>query len=104
MKKLFWLLFVCISFPAWGGSDIPNSSVNFVYQLDTSETEFEFSATKQNGCGSKLYRVKSPNAAVANRKFSLVLTAFTTGSNLAFHDKEICEGIRSIVSWVRLTK
>jgi len=88
----------------YAAKDITASGVNYIYQLDSDPTTFEFSASVAHSCGSNLYRVKSPNEAVANRKFSLVLTAFTTNGKLTFHDTEQCEGSRSVVAWVRLIK
>ncbi|MDP2572466.1 hypothetical protein Q8W40_09765 [Vibrio penaeicida] len=97
-------LLLSVSGFSFAAKDIHKSNVNYVYQLDSDATVFEFNSSVRNGCGSNLYRVKSPNEAVANRKFSLVLTAFTTNGNLAFHDREVCEGNRSVVAWVRLTR
>ena len=103
--KLFCSVVVCLIFslPVNAAKNVNNSSVNYVYQQDTSPTDFEFQSNVAHSCGSSLYRVKSNDTEVANRKFSIVLTAFTTGKNLAFHDSEVCEGNRSIVSWVRIT-
>jgi hypothetical protein len=86
------------------GTDKGPAQVNYIYQLDSDATVFEMSLSIAHGCGSSLYRVKSPNADVANRKFSLALTAFTAGYKLRFHDTLVCEGNRSVVSWVRLVK
>lgn len=93
-----------MSSAVFAAKDVPTSKVNYVYQLDTEATIFEFNSSVQNSCGSYSYRVKSSNEAVANRKFSLVLTAFTTKGNLAFHDSQVCEGTRSVVAWVRLIR
>jgi len=99
---IFLSLFIC--FPSFAGRDVRNTTVSYVYQLDSAETVFEFSSSIANSCGSSIYRVKSPNVHVANRKFALVLTAFSTQGNLWFHDREICEGNRSVASWVRLVR
>ena len=98
---LFGLLFIASH--AYSAKDVNNSTINYVYQQDTGPTDFEFQANVAHGCGSSLYRVKSDDEAVASRKFSMVLAAFTTGKNLAFHDTEVCEGNLSIVNWVRIT-
>ena len=92
-----------LSLPAAEARQVDVSSVNYVYQLDSDATVFEFNSTVPHACGSSLYQVHSPNEAVANRKFSLVLAAFTTKSNLVFHDTETCVGNRSVVGWVRIT-
>ncbi|ALO43044.1 hypothetical protein [Pseudoalteromonas phenolica] len=103
-KAIIALVLVATSNFTFAAKNVSSSAINDVYQLDSDATVFEFSSSISHGCGSNLYRVKSPSEAVANRKFSLVLTAFTTNGKLAFHDKEICEGNRSVVSWVRLIK
>ena len=105
LKNLGKGLILLIASPlAFAGQDVLDTSVNYVYQLDSESTIFEFNSSVANKCGSHLYRVKSPNVEVANRKFALVLTAFTADKKLAFHDTELCEGNRSVVAWVRLTK
>ena len=104
MKKSLLCILLLISSPLWAGKDVGKSKVSYIYQLDTDSTVFEFNSTVRHECGSTLYRVKSPTEAVADRKFALVLTAFTTDNNLAFHDTGVCEGIRSVVSWIRITK
>lgn len=103
-KIMITLIIASLSNAAFAAKDIHKSTVNYVYQLNSDATVFEFSSSVIHNCGSNLYRVKSPNEAVANRKFALVLTAFTTNGNLAFHNTEICEGSRSVVAWVRLIK
>ena len=103
MKKLIIAAFIATaSFNTMAGKDIATSSVNYVYQPDLAPTEFEFNASVANSCGSSLYRVKSNEVETANRKFAIVLAAFASGKSLAFHDKEQCEGSRSLVSWVRI--
>ncbi|MGR5378750.1 hypothetical protein [Vibrio harveyi] len=104
MNKYIILFLLIFTASATAGKDVLESKIDYIYQLDSDSTVFEFKSTIKNQCGSNLYRVKSPNEAVANRKFSLVLAAFTTDKNLAFHDTESCEGLRSIVAWVRITK
>ncbi len=102
MKMLVSLFLMCISVNVVAGRDVPSSTIHYVYQLDSDPTVFEFNSTVINDCGSSLYRVKSPTESVANRKFSLVLSAFLAGKKLAFHDTGLCEGDRSVVAWVRL--
>jgi len=77
--------------------------INYVYQQDLAPTEFEFSLSRQHDCGSGIYRVVSNNEAVANRKFSLVLAAFTSGKKISFHDIGECFENRTLVSWIRIT-
>lgn len=86
----------------FAGTDVAGKTVNYVYQPDLAPTEFEFEAARTNSCGSRLYRVQSSNEAIANRKFSMVLAAFTSGKKIAFHDKEVCVNGRSLVAWVRI--
>lgn len=106
MKKIKFVLAICLlqaSSLALAGKDVSGASVSYVYQWDSEGTVFEFEASVPHSCGSSLYRVTSPNETVANRKFSLVLSAFMADKKIAFHDKEQCEGTRSIVTWVRIT-
>lgn len=86
----------------FAGKDVLNTKIINVYQLDSDATVFEFRANIENSCGGVYWRVESPNESVADRKFSMILTAYSTGGNVSFYDKERCEGNRSIVSWVRL--
>jgi len=97
--------------------DIGDEQVGIVYQSDLSATEFEFLLPSSsnnkytctgnageitgNGTG-KVFRVKSPNVEVANRKFSMMLTALTTKTKIRFRTTGICESGRMIVSWIQL--
>lgn len=103
MKKL--LLGAAVTFSVtsvFAGTDVSGQTVNYVYQPDIATTEFEFEASRANSCGSNLYRVQSSNEAIANRKFSMVLAAFTSGKKISFHDKGECVNGRSLVAWVRI--
>lgn len=103
MKKLLLTAaLVFISSSTLAGTDVDGQTVSFVYQPDLAPTEFEFEASRPNSCGSRLYRVQSNNETIANRKFSIVLAAFTSGKKIAFYDKEECIGGRSLVAWVRI--
>lgn len=102
MRCLMGLVIFLVSSHVFAGRDVRSSVVNYIYQLDSEATVFEFNASTTHRCGSSIYRVKSPSVAVANRKFSMVFGAFIANKRLAFHDKEICEGNRSLVSWVRI--
>ncbi|MFL0803299.1 MAG: hypothetical protein K6L81_06250 [Agarilytica sp.] len=104
MKKAFFgMVLMAVSISAYSGKDVSGTTVGYVYQPDLSPTEFEFEANRSHSCGSSLYRVQSNDEATANRKFSMVLAAFTADKKLSFHDKEICSGSRSLVSWIRIT-
>jgi len=81
--------------------DVAPQTIVTVYQLDTP-AHFDFEVNRDNGCGSNLYRVVSPNEYVAGRKLSLVLTAFTAGKKIAFHSLGTCTGNRVKVTWVRM--
>jgi hypothetical protein len=96
MKFIISALLILVSSTSFAAKDVHTSQIEYIYQLDSSPTEFEFSISTANLCGSNLYRVKSPNEAVANRKFAIAL--------LAFHDTEECKYNRSVVKWVRITK
>ncbi|MDO6580637.1 hypothetical protein Q4491_04695 [Photobacterium sp. 2_MG-2023] len=104
MKIISSLLIAIFSVSVFAGKDISRSQVDYVYQLDSDSTVFEFNSTVPHDCGGALYRVKSPNEAIANWKFSIVLTAFTADKNLAFYNTETCEDNRAIVGWVKVTK
>lgn len=102
-RILLFTFFVFIQFELSAAEDVLNKQVSNVYQLDSDATVFEIRTDEPNSCGGVYWRVKSPNEAVANRKFSLVLTAFTTKSAISFHDTGVCESNRSVVSWIRLS-
>ena len=102
MRNIIFSILIFLTVPALAGKDVSSSMINYVYQLDSDETVFEFNSSVKHGCGSHLYRVESPSAAVANRKFALVLAAFMGGKKIAFHDRESCLGSRSSVAWIRL--
>lgn len=102
MRKIIGIFCLLFSAGAFAAIDVPATDVVYVYQLDSEPTTFEFHANVVHGCGSAIYRVKSADVAVANRKFALVLAAFLAGKKVLFHDTQGCEGSRSVVSWVRL--
>ena len=103
-RKSVLLFFIVCSLNAYAGKDVSHATVTYVYQPDLAPTEFEFSSDKPNACGSSLYRVQSNDVDTANRKFAIILAAYTAGKNIAFHDKEVCAGSRSTVTWVRITE
>jgi hypothetical protein len=62
LKKVFLsTILICVSSLAFAAKDIHSTKVNYIYQLDSDATVFEFSSSVSHGCGSNLYRVKSPN-------------------------------------------
>lgn len=98
------LLFLVLPISALSADEnVSGVSVDFVYQQDLAPTEFEFSSSRRHDCGSGIYRVVSNDETIANRKFSLVLAAFTSGKKLAFHDTGVCIENRAIISWMRIT-
>ncbi|EAQ65510.1 hypothetical protein MED121_22602 [Marinomonas sp. MED121] len=103
MKLILVFLSFFVPFTAFAAKDVAISKVEFVYQLDSDSTVFEFKSNVTHSCGGSVYKVKSPNDGVANRKFTMVLTAFVANKNLAFHDTGVCDGSRSIAAWVRIT-
>ncbi|WP_462173285.1 C-type lectin-like domain-containing protein [Pseudoalteromonas xiamenensis] len=78
--------------------------VNYVYQLDTLPTEFDFSIPESNECGSSIYRVRSSDVDITNRKFAIVMQAFEYGDFLEFTDIDECDHNRAIVSDVKVIK
>lgn len=75
------------------------SKVNYVYVLDI-ERSFDFSGDTHE-CGSNIYRTKTETEEIANRKFSLVLAAYTAGKRLTI-DTRGCDGNRMLFGWVRI--
>ncbi|WP_299006843.1 hypothetical protein [uncultured Shewanella sp.] len=100
--KLMLIAVMMMPLSLMAGTNIWWSQVDYVYQLDDPLT-FEFNSNVTHSCGSALYRVKSPNEDIANRKFAIVMAAFRDEKNLAFYDSKVCEGSRSVVQWVRIT-
>jgi|GEM_PF-1238631 len=110
MKQFIGLVFLVLgfSFQCFAGKDITRSQVEHISQLNSDPTIFEFYSSVSNQCGTNSYRVKSPNETIANRKFAIVLAAFTANKNLAFHDASfnnpaLCESGRAVVEWVRIS-
>jgi len=104
MKYFLFVVVLIVSSSASAAKDVSGRTIDYVYQPDLAPTEFDFAANLTHGCGTNIYRVRSNDEATANRKFSIILAAFTSGKKIAFHDTEVCAGNRSIVSWVRITK
>lgn len=102
MKIALGAILLAISISAHAAKDVYGTAVNFVYQLDGAATEFEFSSSTPHGCGGSTYKVISTDDVIANRKFSIVLSAFMSDKKLDFHDTEVCQGNRSVVAWVRI--
>lgn len=78
------------------------STVNFVYELGNLMS-FDFSSGSNHECGTNIYQVNGPTEESANRKFTLVLSAFMTDKKLKVNT-EGCNGNRMKVGWVRLIK
>ncbi len=102
MKYFYYLFLITISTNVFAIKNIENTTIINIQQHDSDSTQFEITSSTKNNCGSSAYIVKSPNNAVATRKFSLILTALTTNKKISFNDTEICEGDRSIVTWIKL--
>ena len=102
-KLLSILVLSFASAMAFAARDVAGASVSQVYQWDSDGIAFDFEASVPHSCGSSLYRVTSPNQVVSDRKFTLILTAFAAGKKIAFHDTGVCDGTRSLASWVRIT-
>lgn len=75
--------------------------VDYVYVLD-AEKSFDFSGGNTHECGSNLYRTITPTEEIANRKFSVVLTAFSAGKKVILNT-EGCSGNRMLFGWVRVS-
>ncbi len=107
----FFSVPVCFAetFPVW---DV-TYGVELVYQNDNNEKEFEFIAKESNGdvhqhrCNGSVYRVKSGTLALANRKFTLVTSAFMADYKLHFRETGVCssDGFgRMEISWIQLKR
>ncbi|NQZ23962.1 MAG: hypothetical protein HRT53_18190 [Colwellia sp.] len=104
MKIILSVLFILISANSFAATDVHNTKLEFVYQVDSLSTSFEFSTGDIHGCGSTVYKVESRNDVVADRMFAITLLAFEMDASFSFHDTEVCEGNRSLVKWVRIVK
>jgi len=76
------------------------SKVDYVYVLDV-ERSFDFSGGSNHECGSNLYRTTAATEDIANRKFSLLLAAFTAVKKVVINT-EGCSGNRMKFGWVRI--
>lgn len=80
------LLFCLVAQNLAAQSDVLNQKVKSVYQMDHFDGEFLFETGNSNGCDGKWFKVKSPSESIANRKFSIVLAAYTSDRTIAFYD------------------
>jgi len=105
MKHYFFIIILSFTVTSFAAEDVHGLTVDYVYQFDHSNsTVFDINIpSRPHSCGSTLYRSYSGSDAIASRKFSLVLTAFTSGKKISFHDTGVCEGSRVKVSWIRIT-
>jgi len=85
--------------------DVHGLVIESVYQPDfDNTTTFDIIVKNHtNSCGTRLYRSVSSSEAIANRKFSLVLTAFTSGKKISLYDLGECDYNRSKAGWIRIT-
>lgn len=72
--------------------DVHGQKVGYVYQYDNSDTtKFDVDIPERpHECGSTLYRSSSTSDAIANRKFTLILTAFVSDKKISFKDINFC--------------
>jgi hypothetical protein len=99
-------LIALVSIPAFSKDVTTAQSIGYVYLIEsTDNTAFDIDLPNRvNQCGSTLYRSKSNDTVIAARKFSAVLTAFTANYKIKFNDNEVCEGNRSLISWIRIVR
>lgn len=104
-KTATWvLILLALAISANAQTQLDGKTVVNVYQTDNTSdaNDFDFSIGEAHGCGGGTwYRVRSATESRANRKFSILLSAKTTGETVAFYDTGVCEGTRAIVGWVR---
>lgn len=74
--------------------------IDYVYVLDM-EKSFEFSGGSEHECGSSLYRATGTTEDIVNRKFTLLLAAYTAGKKVVINT-EGCAGNRMKFGWVRI--
>jgi len=100
------ILMVTFNSSALGaGADVQGQTVGYVYQFNSSDsTMFDVHVpTRTHECGSSLYRSTSTSDAIADRKFALILAAFTSNKKISFRETGVCDGNRMKISWVRIT-
>jgi len=105
MKHYLIIIIIFFTSTIHAAEDVHGLTVGYVYQFDHPDsTVFDINIpSRPHSCGSTLYRSYSSSDAIANRKFSLVLTAFTSSKKISFHDTGVCEGTRMKVAWIRIT-
>lgn len=104
LRVVFWGLGALMASQYVQAMNVSPVKIGYVYQLNLSDTTgFDFQVPdRPNSCGSRLYRSYSADEHVANRKFSLVLTAFVADKRISFYERDTCEGDRALVGWIRL--
>lgn len=76
------------------------NKIDYVYVLDT-EKSFDFAGGGNHACGSNIYRTHAETEAIANRKFSVALAAYTAGQRVTINT-EGCSGNRMKFGWIRI--
>jgi hypothetical protein len=107
MRDTLLPLLLLLSLPVladYESSDVHELEIGYVYQFDSTDpTAFDiYIPSRSHQCGTALYRSYSPSEAIANRKFSLALAAFTSGKKISFRDTGVCEGNRVKIGWMRI--
>ena len=95
------VLFICLLLPIGVFAESKTiSKIDYVYVLNT-EKSFDFSGGQNHECGSNLYRTNDATEEITNRKFSLVLAAYTAGKKVIINT-EGCAGSRMKFGWIRI--
>lgn len=104
INLLVLILLTNLVYADYPAEDVHGIEVGYVYQFDSTDpTAFDiYLPSRTHTCGSGLYRSYSPSEAIANRKFSLVLSAFMSGKKISYRDHGVCEGSRSKIGWIRI--
>lgn len=102
MRRIFAVATCFVAFMSQIAHSAPKTidAVGYVYVLEDGQS-FDFAAGANHECGTNIYRTRADDAGVLNRKFSLILTAYTAGKRLTINTSN-CDGNRLLFNWVRL--
>jgi hypothetical protein len=109
MKKLSLILIFLLPFSSHIlAKDIYGIEVTAIYQLeDEVNPPFDFQSKHNlHKCGGKKsnhFRVYSDDITTGNRRFKLLLSAFSQQTKISVGTMK-CEGKRMITSWIRLSR
>lgn len=102
MRKFLTVIMIVAPFISQAVYATPKTidAVGYVYVLEDGQS-FDFASGVNHECGTNIYRTRADNPDVLNRKFSLVLTAYTARKRLTINTDN-CDGNRLLFNWVRI--